>query len=382
MIVQLLGGIAILCPATTGPMVANNFGLMPCGVFHSIDNGNGPGTFRLSLDDDGDLITQAWYAWVAGGTSGGPTGTGSDTFVTPDNVSAFLAEAVGGGGAGNSWQGAAFNSSSGGGGGAYAPANPAVVPGVSYPFVVGTGGTRGLDNATGSWFSLSGVRPVAAFDGCYADFGHLPPPGPGSFIGQAGVAVNCVGTFPIDGGAGVFSDQEVFPLLGGAGGGGGGGAVIGAATAGADGAVPTGGAGGTTGGGQGGSEALPCTGADGVTGGGGGGGGLDTTATVLGLGGLGGNGAVSLTWTGSPGIYGVGGPGNPNITNNTWTLPAQAGPIITVIESFDIVDPPPPQQYLTVPLPTLNAAAIESLKELQAQILAKESVMEAPTDAG
>lgn len=55
---------------------------------------------------------------------------------------------------------------------------------------------------------------------------------------------------------------------------------------------------------------------------------------------------------------------------------------MTVIESFDVVVPPPADNFLTVPLPRLDAGAIEALKTLQAQILAKDALPVESTDAG
>jgi hypothetical protein len=64
LIVQLLGGVAILAVNTSGPITANEFGQCPAGIFHSCDLGNGPGTFRLGACCDGELVKQAWYAFV------------------------------------------------------------------------------------------------------------------------------------------------------------------------------------------------------------------------------------------------------------------------------------------------------------------------------
>jgi hypothetical protein len=64
LLVQLIGGIAILGINTNGPSENTDFGEMPAGVFHSVDNGDGPGLFRLSAEIDGDLVQQQWSAWV------------------------------------------------------------------------------------------------------------------------------------------------------------------------------------------------------------------------------------------------------------------------------------------------------------------------------
>ena len=62
--VQLLGGACVLAVNTSAPLVTNEFGTMPAALWHSLDNGNGPATFSLSSEIDGDLVTQAWWAWV------------------------------------------------------------------------------------------------------------------------------------------------------------------------------------------------------------------------------------------------------------------------------------------------------------------------------
>lgn len=61
---QLTQGVAMLAFDTSGPLVPSVVGPVPCALWHSVDTGNGPGTFRLSKAIDGDLVKQAWYGWT------------------------------------------------------------------------------------------------------------------------------------------------------------------------------------------------------------------------------------------------------------------------------------------------------------------------------
>lgn len=64
LMVQLIGGVAILGINTNAPIVSTAFGNVPCGIFHSIDSGMGPNTFEVCLTNEGDITTQQWSAYV------------------------------------------------------------------------------------------------------------------------------------------------------------------------------------------------------------------------------------------------------------------------------------------------------------------------------
>ena len=107
LLVQALGCVSVLSIQTTGPDQFTALGTMPGGLYHSMDQGAGPGVFRLSKDHERELSQQQWSIFVvsvdqppAGAISlltviqaldgTGPT-TGSTTFfATPQILVAVL----------------------------------------------------------------------------------------------------------------------------------------------------------------------------------------------------------------------------------------------------------------------------------------------------
>ena len=107
LLVQALGCVSVLNIQTTGPDQFTALGTIPGGMYHSMDQGAGPGVFRLSADRERELSQQQWSIFVvsvdqppAGAISlvaairaingPGPT-TGSTTFfATPQLLVAVL----------------------------------------------------------------------------------------------------------------------------------------------------------------------------------------------------------------------------------------------------------------------------------------------------
>lgn len=204
--------------------------------------------------------------------------SGSGNWVAPAGVTSVVVECWGGGGGGQG--GVAIPSggpgSDGGGGGEYAAQTVTVVPGNTYPYAVGSGGTAGASNGG---FGSSGGNTTFNTTTVVAH-GAL-----GGGFGSSG-GTGSTNTTHHNGGGG-FSG-----LLAGVGGGGGGSG--GTATAGNNASSATGGA-AVPGGGPGGNGRN----SDGVgsapisSPGGGGGGGRGSTNT----GGAGANGRIALTYT-------------------------------------------------------------------------------------
>jgi hypothetical protein len=345
MIVQLLDGSCILSPSTSGPFVPTQFGQAPAGILHSETVGLGPGQFRLSAAIDADLVAQAWYAWISAASlpppplsylvvnHGIPPLTQVVTFPAGIAVSVSVI-AVG-------TPPALPTVVSTIDGAIAASATESIVEGggdTATMAVFGWIATGGIDTLT---IDSAGGNDVAAivlsFIAATLDV-SAGSTATGQTIGVSLGPVAAAGEIVVVNVAYLnLNSSTVWPPQ-----------------------VPYSGVGTQIVTSPDGSQWQMYAG---------------WGWTVAGVNPI----AVGIV-TGNP------------IQPQVEGMIAQAflvaagspplGAIITVIEAFDIIDQPAPQQYLTVPLPTLNAAAIESLKELQAQILAKESVMEAPTDAG
>jgi hypothetical protein len=174
--------------------------------------------------------------------------TVSGNWVCPAGVTSVQVECVGAGGGGAS--GNLTNRGGGGGGGAYASSTVAVVPGTSYPYVIGTGGSNVNGGATS--FDTTSVIADGGKKGIVGGAG-----------GVAGSAAASTGTTTTSGTAG------------------------------------TAGNGNTGAGGAGNAGTSP--------GGGGSGGGTTVTTTV---GGSGADGQIVLTYTPSAVTLGTGGTGS------------------------------------------------------------------------
>lgn len=221
--------------------------------------------------------------------------TSSGSWTCPDGVSAVKVEcwAPGGAGGANSAT-AAQGSGGGGGGGAYARRDAfAVVPGTSYSYVIGTGGTAVASDAgnpgSGPTYWVSNDA-----NGCGAERGLGGGRGTATgwgTHGDGGLAANSFGDQCYNGGDG-FGDTQTINTVGAGGGE--------AAGSDANGATATGQAGGTGGsnGAAGGAGGAAHTVGDPGTGvGAGGGGGGHKSSTTNRSGGAGYRGEILLTWT-------------------------------------------------------------------------------------
>lgn len=241
------------------------------------------------------------------------TTAGSYSWVAPSGVTSVAVVAVGGGGG--------ATRAGGGGGGELRYTNSyTVIPGNSYPVVVGARGTSaiGLTCATNGGTSSFNTTAAVAFGGRGYSFGTSPTPGgsggSGTGGGNGGAAVaNGAGG---GGGAGGYSGAGGFggycgSQTDGAGGGGGGGSsasstavsggggggvgLYGQGSNGAKGASGALGGGGGSGGGSGGTGGCyPSSGGSGGAYGGGGGHGANGSCTSSG--GLASGGAVRIVW--------------------------------------------------------------------------------------
>ena len=347
MMVQLLAGDAVLGVNTNGPMVETAFGSFPCGVWTSLVDGNSLNPFRMSAAIDADLVTQEWFIWPVG-----PVGsTAVPVYLSADNQdngfgvgppTAFAAYTV----AAQVLIAAAFAVVIGN----VAPVVTSALLGVLAPTAIqvtpSESGTFGFaltfawahpggadtvtitDGATGwVWLSVYLLPGAIATDQAGTSSGtggtnSVTTAGPVASVPQIALAAFLQANF-IGGGAGFVAPAVLFD----------GGAVVD-------------------------NNALSWGGDVGY-------------ATVTAI------GAVTVTF--------LTGPLNTDFIGviETITLPLGSGTsIVTVIESFDVVVPPPADNFLTVPLPRLDAGAIEALKTLQAQILAKDALPVESTDAG
>lgn len=216
------------------------------------------------------------------------TFTASGTWVAPAGVTSVNAEVWAGGGGGSRGSGGG-NTGGGGGGGAYSiKSTITVVPGNSYTYVVGTGGTGGVIgtpeatdggdsffcNSTSNCVTIAGSAVQAGAKGGKGGVGV-------NAHGVGGASASGFGDTKYSGGDGVDGDGSIH---GGGGGGGAGSTGIGGNASGA-----TGGTGTSLSGGNGGNED-----ASGNTAGGGGGG------ASTGNGGAGGaRGQIKITYTAS-----------------------------------------------------------------------------------
>ena len=183
------------------------------------------------------------------------TAAGSGTWTAPAGITSIAIECWGGGGGGGSDLTSIIGGGGGGGGGAYARVNTfAVIPGNSYPYVVGAGGSTDM---AGGASSFNGTTCVAAGGGA----GGTGSPGAG---GAGGAAASSTGDIVFAGGSGSIG-------LGISGGGGGGSA--GSASAGTSVVSSITGAAVVTGGGPGGNGGASAAGFPPAAGPGGGGGG-------------------------------------------------------------------------------------------------------------
>lgn len=224
---------------------------------------------------------------------------GTGTWVCPPGVTSIKIEAWGGGGGGGYARAVNNGAAGGGGGGEYTYSNTiAVVPGTTYYYRVGAGGTGG---------AASGTAATAGQSSCFSTgatcTGTILTSANGGNLGTS-VSTNISGTGGTGGTGGVFTGGGSFRGGNGAnglngngatfGGGGGGG---GASTLGNGGDTTnrTGGSGTGVGGGNGGSGASNAAGTNGANIGGGGAGGHRNNNNRGG--GDGGTGQIKITYT-------------------------------------------------------------------------------------
>lgn len=351
LMVQLLGGAAILGYRTNSPVVANSFGDMVAGLWHSMEFGAGPAIFRINRELDGDCVTQAWFAWLVNINVTAETfeSAGGGTTTAPANAVTATIECVagGGGGTGGIHGIGLVGGGGGGGGGSYATTSLSVNPGDTLTYHVGAGGISFTSDAEDSWMSNTGVAPLSVSEGCLAAFGKYS--GNSIFGGAGGLVADCIADSAMAGGSGGRGRN---PVPGGGGGGGGGGYDVGSAivqaTNGQDATVfppqiPV--DGGAFGGGMGGSSVSPASpdGTDGTGSGGGGGGDAWNGSTAGGNPGNGSDGWIRVSF--SVGVI-------------------QPTPVITVIDTFDEAKPPEDDAKINVNLPRLSKGAVKALHKL------------------
>lgn len=236
------------------------------------------------------------------------TNVGATNWVAPAGVYSVYVQAWGAGGGGG--DGKNGYGGGGGGGGAFVAGTMAVIPGNTYPIIVGNGGVGGTNSATGS----SGAATTFNSTTFVAKGGLGGDGNTGTAGGSGGLASQSIGSTKFDGGKGGIGNNATSDA-----GGGGGGAAgpLGVGRSGANATTSIGGAGGagnngsggaggnggnggagangtansTGGGGGGGGDNGSHGGAGGAPGGGGGGGEVNTVAA------MGANGQVVLTYT-------------------------------------------------------------------------------------
>jgi hypothetical protein len=358
LMVQLLGGAAILGFNTNAPTQIFDLGTFPCGIWHSMESGNGPGLFNLSRVVDGELVKQAWFAWIPAAVPAITTVAvaGGGTIRIPVGVTSALLTVTGGGGPGLPLGAPIPNgfTGGGGGGGATAQTDLAVSAGDVLTYSVGAGGTTtggggGLPiGGQNSFVSNTGFLPTSVSEGANAEGGGVP--GSVGTGGQGGQVVNCVGDTATAGGNGGMGVQvTAINQIGGGGGGGGGWTVSDTPTGGSVGGdtdnTGVAGAGGAFGGGDGSSINAGgpyVDGVAGVNGGGGGGAGADLTVPDKSNAASGGDGWIMIELD---------------------PPPSTTPPTITVIEAFDETQEEE-RRYIDVTLPMLSRPAQEALNEL------------------
>lgn len=362
LILQLSDGIGVFAYATNGPMVAYNGQEVPAGLPQQVGSGAvlnsgsclAPTRLELSRELHGDMVEQAWYAWIL------PGGTGpqfvqffaSGTWTVPDGVTSVTLYAYGAGGGSYSGSGHASEGTGGGGGGAAAVTTLTVSSGDVITVNVSAGGlANGAGPAVATWASNTGIAPVGVADGVLADFGT--DGANGVLGGTGGLVANCVGDTAFAGGDGGVAGAGFSGQYTGGGGGGGNSYLNNGGQAGMAGLGQNGVYGGGVNGGNAGSLSPigPADGQPGSNGGPNGGGGGGGGATILPVG---------------P-VYGTGANGGNGYVEIDYIGPADAGIVVTVIESFDVADQSPPEMF-TVPLPTLSPEAIADLQRILAQL--------------
>jgi hypothetical protein len=326
---------------------------MPCGIWHSLDNGNGPATFRMSSAIDTDLITQEWYAWLVsapvGPTPPAPASAATGLVNTFGGAPASLVVAV----PATTvtlivilWDVVT----------GVAPATlTSAVSGLLAPVAMASSGQT-LGNQTD--IQIFAYTPAAAdtLTAASASPGVIqldvyPTIAPGT-VDQTGVTTGTNLPNPVTtGGAVTASDETVFW------------AQAGDLT-------------GTGGGGNYWSSQPPYSVLSTTSI-------LDNNGTFWGVVSAWGWNPPLSVFSFDPIVLNVStlGPWAGVIATLFATPSVATTAILTVLEAFDVVVPPA-NNYLTVPLPKLTPAAIEALKALQAQILAKDAVTEDTTDAG
>jgi hypothetical protein len=226
------------------------------------------------------------------------TYTTSGSWVCPPGVTEVQVEAWGGGAGGrNAPNNVNKTSGGGGGGGAYARRNAiTVIPGNTYSFTIGAGGSAHLTNSTAGGNTTATIEGVEITAAGGASPGAYSTSTGNSAGGQGGQSADCVGDVIFSGGNGGSNWSSTSSNDGHGGGGGGGAGSTEIGGNGGDGTSDTGGAvgvGGSSNGGNGGAGGNNTGGAASTTGYGGGGGGGGHKD----LGGAGRTGAIIFTYT-------------------------------------------------------------------------------------
>lgn len=356
--IELLGGAVVLSITKNAPTVATIYGDAPAGFLLDVPTASTPAIFTITLQDNGDMVEQEWFAWIIPAslipvTSGTITFSANDTWTAPPGVTTADIEAHGAGG-GTFDANSVDGPTAGGGGGAWALNSPfPLVAGQVYTIQVdpGTPANPGADPVD-TWLSSTGIAPLDITEGVMAKSGTNAANFPANTPGIGGSIAGSIGTNMVAGSDG-GSVPPFVPLDVMTGGGGGGaGSVIGFSTPGGNGIVggSTGATGGINGGGDAGrSDSTFGTDGEAGTSGGGGGGGSICDGTHDGLGSGSTGASLTITWTG--------------ITT----------PILTILESYTVpaFDDPNYQSehgIFEVPLPALTPEGVKHLHRLMAKI--------------
>lgn len=246
------------------------------------------------LDSQKQIIYQENRSWQIASDAVTETFTniGSTAWAAPDNVFSIQIEAWGGGGGGG--DGSNGYGGGGGGGGAFVAGTMVVIPGNTYPLIVGTGGSGG----TGSGAGASGADTTFNSTSFIAKGGGGGSGSQGATGGSGGLASQSTGTTKSDGGNGGIGNNATSDA-----GGGGGGAAgpHGIGITGGNASTSIGGHGGQGDNNNGGVGGIAVNGSVGATG---------ASNALGGGGGSGGDNATAGGAGGSPGAGGGGGEAN------------------------------------------------------------------------
>ncbi len=331
LILSMLGGVVILSPLPTLPLVSNAFGTMPAGFFASIDTGNGPSEFRLSKKFDGEMVEQEWFAWPVPGSGGGGVSAATFTAGAPAAAPSYTITLP----AGVTGLVLLWEASLKAGAGVH---STVATTGTGTPVgIKGTAVTNGITNAyptlwswladgSGETITVTG-NAVTAYLFSWAIVASPPKPDVSSVTVQSGVgwtiAFGPLGSAAewIVTAALIGSNSNDFEA--------------GFFTAGNLGEPPTG---------------LYSDGTTNWY--------AQAAASVAGASG----GVVPIIWGQTFGASAV----TASVVCASWLSGSAQEAVVTASEAFAVVDHPPPPKYLTVQLPQLSSEAMAELQRLQA----------------